>query len=299
MSVPRRLRVVKPGVAQTVFESIKHFESVPVRDGISTIPLGDQFLDVLVQARACTTTLVVFHSALSGKHTEVPVFQGEGVAADAGVNLVAVSDPSVALGDVDLAWFLGNRGIGRLPRLLVPVIEHALRGLRTERTILMGSSGGGYAAALYGQFFQGCTVLALNPRLDLNSPPFAKVNQYLRVCHGVDSQTARDRIRREFVTDSLSDAFRGSMNHHVLVAQNLGDDQFLNNQTLPFARALQDEGTVFLRFGQWGEGHVPVARADIVNMLFTLASPAQGVEVYFRAGFLPAREALTGDRPPS
>src|SRR5699024_8142349 len=149
--------------------------------GAHEIRIGDLYLDLLLESRRADTTLVVFHGALSSSHTVLPDFHGRGAASAAGVNLISLSDPSLQMGDVDVGWFIGDRTTGRLPRLFTPVITHALRSLGGSQTMLMGGSGGGYAALSYAANFSGATVLLLNPRLNLSTSPFAKVDQYLRV----------------------------------------------------------------------------------------------------------------------
>lgn len=271
----------------TRYGSVEEFLAQTPGTGAHAIRIGVQHLDLLVEDRGADATLVVFHSALTERHATVPVFQGRGAAAAAEMNLVSVADPSLEMGDVDLAWFLGNRFIGALRPLLSPVIRHVVRSLGSSRTILMGGSGGGYAAILFAQDFPDCAVLALNPRLDLTESPFAKVDQYLRVCHKAAGITARTRIREAFVPDRLADELREGLNFDLLIWQNLEDTTFLEHQLKPFLHELGDDPRLRVRFDEHGPGHRPVPTPMIWQVLSQLAEGADLQESIPLAAFYP------------
>src|SRR5699024_1759875 len=86
--------------------------------------------------------LVFFHGAATSKAKYYPILQGDGVAERSGANLVAVADPTLQMGDVDLAWYIGNKHTGPLRESLVPLIQHAVDSLPGDRTLLVGASGG-------------------------------------------------------------------------------------------------------------------------------------------------------------
>lgn len=251
---------------------VKSFLGAPNVSGAHAIKVGNQFLDVLVEDRQSPTTVVVFHSALNERQETVPVLQGHGIAERAGVNLVSVSDPSIALGDVDLAWYLGNRSLGDLRKHLSPVIRHAVQALGTERLILFGASGGGYAAVNFGNDFPESTVLAINPRLDLSARPHPQMGKYIKACHGASSPTPMLRIRRSFVTEQVAESIGKRLRYNLLLFQNLGDRLYLEDQALPFIDKYKSDPKLFVRFEEYAEGHKPIPRALLDEIMAALAT---------------------------
>ena len=111
---------------QSVYSSADKFLSSVQTTGVHTVLINDQPLDLLFVNRGASTTLIMFHAALSSAATRIPAFKGMGVAGDTGVNLISLADPTIGMGDIDLAWFLGNEKTGYLPPVLAPLIKHLL-----------------------------------------------------------------------------------------------------------------------------------------------------------------------------
>ena len=275
--------------SSTEHTSSTAFLNRQIGTGAHSIAVGRQWLDLYVEDRRSHATLVMFHSALTGQQRFVPVFQGRWLAEQASVNLIAVADPSIALGDVDLAWYLGNRPMGSLPPLLGPLIKHAARCLRTQRLILAGSSGGGFAATMYGQWLPNSLVLAVNPRLDLSAKPTAAVPRYLRECHGARSRTPLERIRREFMTARNVAIAGAELSSTVLLYQNMGDAVFLRHQAIPFIREFCDDPMLHVRFDDYGAGHRPAPRSTLQHILSGLSADVPENTAIAEAGFHPAK----------
>ncbi|MDO5747732.1 MAG: hypothetical protein Q4P66_08780 [Actinomycetaceae bacterium] len=202
---------------------MEEYVSKPRRSGAHAILVNNNYIDIMIRDRGSLTTAVVFHAALPAKIKTYPFFSGERFTKDTNINLVAVSDPSLSLGDINLAWFLGNRRQGKLRPILSPIIQHALSSLETKQTILFGVSGGGYAAANFAWDFPDSFALLLNPRLDMRRNPPAAISKYLSVCHDAHSATPMRRIRNEFVVERISDLALQGLNHDLLIYQNISD----------------------------------------------------------------------------
>ena len=269
----------------TEHRGIASFLEAVAVPGAHTIKVGNQSLDLLIQNRGSRTTLIFFHSALTSNQPTVPVLQGRGIAESAGMNLISIADPSIELGDLDLAWYLGNRWLGHLRPLLSPVIAHALSSLGSEHTILFGSSGGGYAAVNFGNDFPDCTVLAINPRLDLSSRPKSAIPQYLQVCHDAHSSTPMLRIRQDFVNDRVSDQIGDRLRFNLLLFQNLGDTLYLNGQAKPFVEHFREDPRMFVQFMNHGDGHVAIPRETLMLILSALTSGESRLSQFLNAGF--------------
>lgn len=257
-----RRRVPKPGTLVHDSEAA-FFDDTPV-PGVHAIRIGTEWLDVSYIDNGFEYTLVCFHSALTNRVRTVPAFSGRGVAEKVGANLISVADPALAKGDIDLAWFLGTRGMGILRNRLSPVIKHLLGN---RRAVLFGASGGGYAATLFGQDFPGHTVLAVNPRLFLRSRPVAAVARYLAVAHGVTSSTPAKRVRDVFVVDSLAELYAAGLPFDMFLLQNRGDSVFLHHHAEPFVEALAGDPRLHYVQDNYGAGHISIPTELLVQRL--------------------------------
>ena len=257
-----RRRIPKPGTLVHDSEAA-FFDSIP-ESGAHAIRIGTEWLDLSYIDNGFECTLVCFHSALTNRVRTVPAFSGRGIAEKVGTNLISVADPALAKGDIDLAWFLGTRGMGILRNRLSPVIKHLLGN---RRAVLFGASGGGYAATLFGQDFPGHTVVAVNPRLFLRSRPVAAVDRYLAVAHGVTSLTPAKRVRAMFVVDSLAELYAAGLPFDMFLLQNRGDSVFLHHHAEPFVEALAGDPHLHYVQDNYGAGHVSIPTDLLVKRL--------------------------------
>src|SRR5699024_6418518 len=126
--------------SQFSYSSQQDFLSAQLRSGVHSIQIGPQILDIMIENRGSAVTLINFNGAAPRSATTIPILLGRSLTKDTGINLVAVADPTMAMGDLDLtvSWYLGNSQIGKLPPLLAPLIQHALDSVNTKRTILFG-----------------------------------------------------------------------------------------------------------------------------------------------------------------
>ena len=281
----QRKRSLKFWSDHQTYQNVDEFISrVPV-SGVHCVRRGNQFLDLLYLNRHAKTTLIVFHASLSKRASTVPRLEGARLAEDTGCNLIAVADPTVGLGDIDLAWFLGNRGVGKLTDCFTPLIQHCLNHAESERTILYGPSGGGFAAANFGQFFPGSIVLGVNPRLDLFSPPDADISRYLTVAHRVEGLTPRKRIAKEFVAPPIAEMYPNGLPFDFCIFQNLGDFNFIDKQLLPFIRKKAEDPRLYTRVEFTGFGHVPVPGILLRAIVSCLSADVPQEQAILGAGF--------------
>ena len=281
------------------YASLDAFLAADLQPGGNSFVHHGRDIDVLIEHRGATTTLVVFNGDIPLNVPYVPYFTGRGIAKDLGLNLIAVSDPVLIHRDMTVAWYLGDQTTGPLRPVLVPAIRHALQHLGGSTTILFGASGGGFSAAHYAQHFPNCTALVINPRLTLERRAQDKMATYLRLAHQMDTHGAiTDRIRTLLTnygpTDLATQAQQG-LNHDLLIYQNFFDSTYLQHHLLPFLREAGTDPRCYIRFANDGHGHVPIP-PETVRQIISLVSSDQlsGVRT---AGFVPAAQApdLTGE----
>lgn len=277
----------------TIFSSPKQFLDSGPPSGLSTIIVGSRRIDILVVNRHSPTTLVTFHGDLSIRQKTIPYMTGTGLSFESSVNLIALSDPSLEMGAISISWFLGDREIGPLRPLLAPLIRHVLACLASKRTILFGASGGGYAAVKYGQEFDDCVVLAMNPRLNLDAHPIADMTGYLKACHNANTATPVRRVRSTFFEADASETLDSELNFDLLVLQNHNDVRYLNGQALPFLERNQGRDRLYMRLFDGPDGHKPVPKEDLKTMLISLADTTEGqADAILSAKFQPVRKEL-------
>lgn len=277
--------------------SIEDFLESPRSGGGYSIRVGTGLVDFLVQDRAANTTLVVFSGALSLNAKFTPAFSGLKLAEDTGVNLISVSDPSMALGEITAAWYLGSKGTGPLRPHLSRMIHHILDSLSTRHTILFGGSGGGYAASHLAFDFPGSTAFIFNPRLTLSGKSNRAVRRYFDVCHGLPNMSSitedSRRVLEPYGPVSISDLFSAPLNHDLVIYQNLLDSTFMQNQLLKFLGQIPWDPRVRLKLSIDELGHVPIPGENVRRIIRALSQDCSNPERFENAGFLPIRDAMS------
>ena len=259
------LRTRAPKPSTVVLDSAADFLAAKRDSGLYAVKVGSQRIDLRYDDRGAPATMIAFHAALSNKVETLPAFQGVALARDAGMNYIGLADPALALGDIDLGWFLGDQVTGPLRPILVPMIRHLLGD---RRAVLFGASGGGYAALTYAQDFPDCTVIAANPRLNMTAPtPVARIDEYAEICHGASTAAEIARVRSEYVVEDVADLYPDGLPFDLVLLQNQNDWHFLNRQAKPFLEKMGDDPRIEYVKLKNGEGHVPVPRETLVKTL--------------------------------
>lgn len=277
------------------YESPEQFLSHPRKAGAHAIQYNGEMLDLLVQDRGATTTLVVFSGALNLNAKFIPAFSGRSLAEDTGVNLIAVADPSMDRGDITVAWYLGNSRTGPLRTQFSKLIRHVAESLGGSRTILFGGSGGGYAAAHLAHDFPGSIAFICNPRLSLERWSEKPLRKYFRNCHDRSSAghlTHADRkMLAPYGPTEISSLMAGPLNHDLLIYHNLLDPLFLDLQLFPFLDATSAQPQLKLQFSLDELGHTGIPSDQARTILSKLARIVDKEAAITAAGFLPVKDA--------
>lgn len=287
----KRSRSTDRWKAAQTYQSVQAFSTLPLGNGLHTIEHDGRFVDLLIRDRGAKTTLIVFHGNLGSGQRTLPFLQGDKVSSTARLNLIACSDPSLELGALAGAWFLGDKEIGPLPEFLTPILQHAIDQLGSEKVILFGGSGGGFAAVNFARFFEGSTALAMNPRLNLLTRPRTNLDLYLEVCHDAASEASVDRIKSEFLTVNLANALNVEQNFDLLLLQNKNDRHYLKGQMVPFLEERDNLERVWVHLYEGRPGHSLMDRSEVARVLRAVADKLEGLkDSYQDAGFSPAED---------
>ncbi|MCY1339129.1 hypothetical protein D9M68_578980 [compost metagenome] len=261
----------------------------------------DQFLDILLQnfgtlgAAGARKILVVLSGAVpqrSGKMA--PFFSGVGIAKALELPLIAISDPSLALdADLSLGWYAGNESLPDLPFLLADILDSYASRFEAE-LLIIGGSGGGFAALQLGALLQSAAQLVVwNPQTSIADYSRSHVVQYLRC--------AFPRLQIEPKEGDLYQSLQSAgirhdlksyplrSNVHVLYLQNQ-TDWHIEKHTGPYLAAgeylqvdhccWQEKNTrCIVSVGLWGDGHLAPPKDLLLNVLRKVSAGVPLLEV--------------------
>lgn len=222
-----------------------------IQPGIQVIPYGDSVLELLVEDRGASTTLVLFHAAVNPKQTSIPVFIGHQLTSDLAANLVFVSEPSLDFG-VSIGWFSGdpNRDLqSTLPRIL----EHIQNGLKSSKNLIFyGSSAGGFASLYYSHRFVDSLAIVANPQTDISKYHPEHVKQFLKRVWGTHT------FEEVTATTEVCSMYKENFPNFVAYLQNCNDNLHISDHCLPWAAATEkfSDRRRFMT-ADWGKGHAP------------------------------------------
>ncbi|MFK5690575.1 hypothetical protein ACI3EY_13005 [Ornithinimicrobium sp. LYQ92] len=251
--------------AINTFASLESFlESPDVRPGVLTITHHELPLDVLFAPHpTATATIVIFHGAMSDT-IMLPWLSGQSVTQDLPLHRIFISDPSLYLSEeMRLAWFAGSRHQPRLQADLLSVIRHLHAAVDGEQLLLLGGSGGGFAALLYGHGIPDSIAIAMNPQTDLSANHTNAYADYLRLAWDATSGTELP----DTVTTDLCGRYAAGMDNRVVYMQNTTDEHHVTRHMQPFLERLTRPSAVDLHLDNWGPGHIPPPRAVIREVI--------------------------------
>lgn len=248
--------------------------AAPWIDGIHSIDCGGgPSLDILVSGQphiAGPVLPVFFNGAVTDRETKSgPFFSGSGIAAKAGFPFIALSDPSLELdASLGLAWYAGNR-FGNIQDEITAVLDAIARGINRE-LLLVGGSGGGFAALYYGgRLNEVASAIVWNPQTDIYKYNPIFVENYLRHAWG-----KKDCLAKTSVV--------GCLPKRLLFMQN-ANDWHVPNHTQPFLEAasfkhrgrgvFEADANHVVCLASYGDGHAPLPEPVITTAINLMTNP--------------------------
>jgi hypothetical protein len=185
---------------------------------------------------------IMLHGAIRRHVKPLPVFSRWNWGKVLKGHVLAVCDPTLYLGRMELGWYLGTGFKHAIPGL-VAIAEEARRKLDVKegRQIFYGSSGGGFAAinavSMIGA--QG-RAIAINPQIDLLKYHPRHVNLLARALGRPKKPFDWNSIPsdRTNALDAYMDACERGQRPGVVIAQNTTDDFHLENHYPEFIDAV-------------------------------------------------------------
>lgn len=125
-------------------------------------------LECLTVIRGDAPTIVSFHGAPLRKKYSLPRFERLKTLVDFECNALFFSDPALRLSKrLELAWFTGWEGLN-LHELMGKWISIFSNELGSNRVLLSGSSGGGFAALQTAPYVDDSIEVVFNPQTQLD-----------------------------------------------------------------------------------------------------------------------------------
>ena len=271
-------------------------------------------LDFLLQgfdATAPTSTVIVcFGAAVSGREQKVaPFFSGTSIGKACGLPMVCVADPTLArANDIGLGWYAGNDEVPQLCREIAARLDELSESCATRRLLLIGGSGGGFAAlSVLGFLRREASAIVWNAQTSISRYHIGYVHRYVRRAFPEISRKQRvdrlsaSRITRDQLADCMDEAgvlhdlTRAAplMHHPALYLLNRTDAHHLEQHLEPLLAArgarwsspvqASDSTGLLACVGDWAEGHAPPPAPFIEKLITELA---RGVTVGDLAGRL-------------
>lgn len=304
-----RRPVVAESFRHVPLVSIESFAASPLTDGVFRIHANGVDIHVLVNIhgrRDVDRIPVFFSGALSpGQEVAGPIFSGRELCRSLDIPLISIADPSIGLRPrTELTWYAGSDQ--QDVQLAVATVLAGLRAKAKTALLLVGGSGGGFAALeqlTRVSSESDIAALVWNPQLDLSGYGVAAVDKFLATCYpsiylefgSGNLLLALEAIRERFdVNFELYSAARHGRLKNVLLLQQRDDwhfDQFMPQLGECIGVEIPNDGAWegvndFAGFsGRWGSGHVPPPRELLEELIQeatvsgrSMASLAQGIQ---------------------
>ncbi|MGP5090392.1 heparinase II/III family protein [Brachybacterium tyrofermentans] len=241
----------------------------PGERALHTVTVGPLVLPLALDPAPGDTLTVLFHGALDRARIRLPMFQrwSQQLALDAGPT-VAVGDPTLDLsGALGLGWYLGTEKTDLVPAIAESIATIA-SSLGASRIVLVGGSGGGFAALHVSAHLPDAVAVVMSPQNDLR-----RYSSRLTRAASIPAlgrsriPTEGSLVKRIHVAERLR--VLRSYPRTVLIS-NLGDEHHRVEHERPLVEAFQVAGhgnlirTVDLDLGA---GHRPVDAENYARIL--------------------------------
>lgn len=223
---------------------------------VHVVEMGPFALPFLVQPRSGDTLVVAFNGALDRNRTIQPRFERARSLSQLRAPSMVIPDPTLDLSPtLGLGWYLGSAGLDLIPEL-ARAVRATMTTLGCQRALLVGSSGGGFAALQLGAMMPEAHALVFNPQTDIRSYHARWVDEALLATFG--KRAARETISAERL--SVMERYRrvGARPRATYVI-NVNDGHHAIRHARPFFDEVagSDVGSEVKEIQvDWGQGHV-------------------------------------------
>ena len=263
-----------------------------IAEGIHEIADDGQRLHILFRDKQSRNLMIFFHGAMPDDIMEsytLPVFSGVRIADNADADRLLISDATLSLSDdnLKLGWFSGSATYNAFAAIQA-IIARVAAGY--DRVILIGGSGGGFAALRASAFLPGSTALVWNPQTDIALYHEKAVAHYARACFDHADLGAIDPAVKATRHSNLCDLYSQPRGNRIIYFQNGPDTMHVRKHAGPFLEAygaahdLAEPPPSFGLFGpnllyvqgHWPGGHKPPPKQALIKSISLLLATDDG-----------------------
>lgn len=274
---PENPRALEPNLVDNIFAINPSLGSSRYRFRISR----ELLLDVLLENKKTDTLIVSFHGAVDRKRGALPRFEWLNTLHNRPFSTLYFSDPALSTHpDLRLGWFLGTEETN-LHKLLSTLIHHVQVVTEARNILLLGLSGGGFAAHQVSRYLPNSVALVFNPRTEI---PVAQEDgsiwwtfySYLKAAApNLAPRQARAELLGEYSHSDVSKrvsarkAYASPTSNKVLYFTNV-DESYHKTEFLPFSKSVHPQNDVEFREYSAGSAHTAPSAA-LFNSALDLA----------------------------
>ncbi|MFC7465341.1 heparinase II/III family protein [Brachybacterium sp. GCM10030252] len=218
------------------------------------------------------TLTVLFHGAIDRGRTRLPIFQRWRFQTEMGAGpTMSIADPTLDLSaDLRLAWYLGTEETDMAP-IIAETITTAASALGVTSIVLVGNSGGGFAALHVGAHIDDAVVVAMSPQTDLRQYVPRLIRPVYEAAFGRKQDPTTKILTRRI---SAIERMRATGKvPRTYIVSNTGDDFHVSKHEKPLLEDLATSGhrdrASVLEF-DLGSGHRSLSNEQYQAMLGTV-----------------------------
>lgn len=277
-----------------------------VEDGIHTIKLNDSVeIDLMVRGMKNTALyqnnfVCFFNGAISNRNYKTsPFFSGLGVFGDSLIPVISFSDPTIDLSsEISIGWYSGSRYFEKLQEIIAIIIKRYM-SFTAGRPILIGGSGGGFAALSISYLLNEDTFsIVWNPQTNILKYEKEAVSKYARVAFNSSVDEFEGSLVERNINYNLVNNIQ-ERKGKILFIQNR-TDWHLQEHAIPFLLKNNVNltnnnprrwcGNIYYYFSNFGLGHVGPNKSLIKDIVFSIIE--KGVPDSFCFGQLENENSL-------
>lgn len=232
--------------------------------------------EYLINFKSDNDKLIIFNNgAVAGGNVKVPVFQRHSWANILKTSSIFVMDPTLYNGDLSIGWGIGknnNYYLENSSLILRKIIEKM--NIKSNQTVIYGTSAGGYLSIIMGIYLKGSYVVADNAQLDITNWAFIDaVNNVIEYSFDNIASALKYPERFNVIDAFIKNNYVPKIYLHVNVCSIVDNEM----QLIPFLQKLEKMKNVdsynnieIILHYEPNKGHDGLSQGEALNFIYNL-----------------------------